>query len=62
MCNLTYVGYFEHLLVVESLLRLDDAWQVDELSRVGPISDVKYCSSRVCAAMLIRLAQAGQGQ
>lgn len=41
------ISDFEHLLIVERFLRLDDTWEVYKFRRVGIIPDVKYCSSRV---------------
>ena len=38
---LTYISDLEHLLVIQSLLRLDDARQVDELGRIRRATDVK---------------------
>ena len=45
--HLTYICHFEHLLIVEGLLRFDDARQVDQLERIERVADVKDAPSRV---------------
>ena len=47
MLHLTNVCYFEHLLVVQSLLRFHNTWQINELRRVRAIANVKHGSSRI---------------
>ena len=38
---LTYISDFKHLLVIQSLLRLDDARQVDEFRRIRRATNMK---------------------
>lgn len=47
LAYLAYVGDFEHLLVVQGLLRFDDTWQVNELRRVQVVASVKYRPPRI---------------
>ena len=45
--NLTDIRDFEHLLVVQGLLRFGYAWQINESSGVGRVSDVKDTTPRI---------------
>jgi hypothetical protein len=45
--NLTYIGNFEHLLVVQRLLRLNNTWKVNKFCRIRVIAYVKGCPARV---------------
>lgn len=45
--NLTYIGYFEHLLPVQCFLRFNNTWQVNQLGRVEVISYAKNSSARI---------------
>jgi hypothetical protein len=45
--NLTYVCYFEHLLVVQGLLRFNDTREIDKLEGIQGIAYMKYSSAGV---------------
>ena len=45
--HLAYISYFKHLLVVQGLLRLNDARQVNKLRLVRVVANVEHGSSRV---------------
>lgn len=45
--HLAYIRHFEHLFIVERLLRFNNARQIDQLERIQRIGDVKDTPSRV---------------
>jgi hypothetical protein len=45
--NLTDICGFEHLFVIQGLLRFGYAWQIDKSSGVGRVPDVKDTTPRV---------------
>jgi hypothetical protein len=45
--HLTYICHFEHLLIVERLLRFDDARQIDQLERIQRVTGMKDTPTRV---------------
>jgi len=45
--NLTYVCYFEHLLVVQGLLCFNNTRKVDKLERIQGIADMEDSSAGV---------------
>jgi len=43
--NLTYIGYFEHLLVIQGLLGFNDARKIDKLERIQCIANMEDSST-----------------